>query len=104
MIKRESMFEEERVLKVYRITVKKIIERLLELQDIDVEEFSKEVEEQFDGYDYEDIEDVVGFDRWPDISNNGEYQLNVKVDHEDAYEFTIYIKTEGNKVSVVNVL
>jgi len=98
------MFEEEKTVRVFRITVKKIIERLVALQDIDVEEFKDEVLEQFDGYDYKDIEEVVGFEKWTDISNDGEYQLNLKVDHEDAYEFTIYIKTQDKKTSVTNVL
>lgn len=98
------MFEEERIFKVYRVTVKKIIERLLELQDINIDDFEDEVKEQFDGYDYKDIEEVVGFEAWPEISNDGEYQLNVKVDHEDAYEFTLHVQTKNKKVSVVNVL
>ena len=98
------MFEEIRRMKVYRVTVKKIIERLLELQDIEVEQFANEVLEQFDGYDYKDIEEVVGFESWGNISQDGEYQLNVKIDHEDAYEFTIYIITQNKKVSVTNVL
>ena len=98
------MFEEERIVKVYRVTVKKIVERLVELQDIDIEEFIDEVKEQFDGYDYKDIEEVVGFESWTDISKDGEYQVDVKIDHEDAYEFTIHIKTKDKKISVVNVL
>lgn len=98
------MFEEERVVKVYRVTVKKIIERLLSLQEVDISEFQNEVIEQFEGYDYKDIEEVAGFDTWPDISDDGEYELGVKIDHEDAYEFTIFIKVEDLKVSVVNVL
>ncbi len=98
------MFEEERVVKVYRVTVKKIIERLLSLQDIELSQFKDEVIEQFDGYEYKDIEEVTGFDSWPDISQDGEYELNVKIAHEDAYEFTIFIKVEALKVCVVNVL
>jgi len=98
------MFEEERVLRVYRITVKKIIERLLKLKDIACEDFKDEVIEQFDGYDYEDIEDVVGFESWEDISKDGKYQLMAKIDHEDAYEFSIMVEVKDAKVSVYNVL
>lgn len=98
------MFEEERVVKVYRVTVKKIIERLLSLQEVGSENFQNEVVEQFDGYDYKDIEEVTGFDAWPDLSCEGEYELGVKIDHEDAYEFTIYVKVINGKVSVINVL
>lgn len=98
------MFEEQRVVKVYRVTVKKIIERLLTLQDIQQTDFQEEVKEQFDGYDYKDVEDLAGFELWPDMSSDGEYKLNIKIDHEDAYEFTIDVKVENGKVSVLNVL
>ena len=30
--------------------------------------------------------------------------INIKANHEDAYEFTIYINTKDNLSSVVNVL
>lgn len=100
----EMIFEEERIVKVYRITVKKIIERLLSLQEIPCFEFESEVEEQFEGYDYKDVENVVGFAQWPDISMDGEYQLHVKIDHEEAYEFTLFVVVKDQKVSVVNVL
>lgn len=98
------MFDEQRVVKVYRVTVKKIIERLLSLQEISQTSFQEEVVEQFDGYDYKDIEEVTGFDTWPDLSQDGEYELMVKIDHEDAYEFTIHVKVENTKISVLNVL
>jgi hypothetical protein len=98
------MFEEERIVKVYRVTVKKIIERLLELQEVNIKSFQDEVIEQFDGYDYKDIEELSGFDSWPELHQDGKYELSVKIDHEDAYEFTIYGIVEDGKISVVNVL
>ena len=98
------MFEEERIVKIYRVTVKKIIERLLELKDIACENFKDEVIEQFDGYDYKDIEDVIGHENWEDISKDGKYELMVKIDHEDAYEFTIMAEVKDGKVTVYNVL
>jgi len=98
------MFEEDRVVKVYRVTVKKIIERLLSLKQIELENFNNEVLEQFDGYDYKDIEEVVGFETWPDMSANGDYELMVKVNHEDAYEFTLHVTVKEGKVTVLNVL
>lgn len=98
------MFEEEKIVKVYRVTVKKIIERLLELQSVDISIFKDEVVEQFDGYDYKDVEEVVGFENWPDISGDGNYELNVKVNHEDAYEFTLHIEVKEQKATVTNVL
>jgi len=98
------MFEEQRIVKVFRITVKKIIERLLEIKECPIEEFQKLVQEKFDGYDYEGEEEIIGFDSWDDITQNGEYQLSVKVNHEYAYEFTLYIKNKDNKITVFNVL
>jgi hypothetical protein len=98
------MFDEPRVVKVYRVTVKKIIERLLTLQEIPYEDFKNEVTEQFDGYDYKDVEELTGFESWPELQNDGEYKLNIKIDHEDAYEFTIDIKVQNGKVTVLNVL
>ncbi len=98
------MFEEKKEVKVYRVTIKKIIERLLTLQNVAVQDFQNEVQEQFEGYDYKDVEDVVGFESWADISNDGKYELRVKVDHEDAYEFTLHIEVKEQKISVKNVL
>jgi len=98
------MFEEQREIIVLRVTVKDILQRLTALKNIDCNEFIDTVKEQFDGYDFEDIEEVVGFDNWIDISKDGEYELAVKIDHEDAYEFTLYICVENKKVTVNNVL
>jgi len=98
------MFEEKREVKIFRITVKKVIQRLQEIKDCDVDKFKDMVTEQFDGYDYEGEEDLVGFDSWPDITNDGDYKLGIKVNHEHAYEFTIHIKVKNKKISVKNVL
>ena len=98
------MFEEERIVKVFRVTVKKVIERLLEIQDCPLEKFQELVIEKFDGYDYEGEEDLTGFETWVDISKNGEYQLLIKINHEHAYEFTLHIKNQENKISILNVL
>lgn len=98
------MFEEERMIRVYRVTVKKVIERLLEIQECPIEEFQELVIEKFDGYDYEGEETLVGFESWNDISQEGEHQLNIKIDHENAYEFTIHLKSSNNLLTVFNVL
>jgi len=97
------MFEEKEIM-VFRVTVKDILERLSVLEDIDCSEFKEQVEKQFEGYDFEDIEEVIGFESWADISKDGEYELTVKIDHEDAYEFTLFTKVENQKVTVKNVL
>lgn len=98
------MFEEKREIRVFRVTVKKVIERLLEIKDCPLKNFQKSVIEKFDGYDYEDIEELVGFDTWQDISNNGEYELKIKINHEHAYEFTLYLKNQDSLITIYNVL
>ena len=98
------MFEEQREVKVFRVTVKKVIQRLLEIKECEYTSFKEVVIEQFDGYDYEGEEELIGYDSWDDISQNGEYELPIKIDHEHAYEFTIYAKTEDGKVTIYNVL
>lgn len=96
-------FEKPKV-KVYRVTTKKIIERLTQIKDCSVDELKDEIIDAFDGYDYRDIEDLTGFDAWPDITKEGTYDLIVKIDHEDAYEFTLHTKVENKKASIENVL
>ena len=98
------MFEEERIVKVFRVTVKKVIERLLEIQECPIEKFRDSVIEKFDGYDYEGEEELIGFETWGDISANGKYQLTIKINHEHAYEFTLHIKNQNNKITIFNVL
>ena len=97
------MFEKEKV-KVFRVTVKKVIQRLSTVKDCDVENFKDLVMEQFDGYNYEGEEELIGIESWADISSDGEYKLSIKIDHEDAYEFTLFVKVENKKVTIYNVL
>ena len=47
---------------------------------------------------------MKGFENWCDISKNGKYELTVSIDHEDAYELTLFVKTIGGKATVYNVL
>lgn len=97
-------FEEERRVKVYRVTIKKVIERLLTIQDCDYEEFIDKVKEQFEGYDYNDVEELVGFENWDDISKDGNYTRCVKINHPHAYEFTLHFTSKEGKISLYNVL
>jgi len=98
------MFEEEKIVRVFRVTVKKVIERLLEIQECPIEKFQELVIEKFDGYDYEGEEELIGFESWGDITTDGEYQLTIKINHENAYEFTLHIKNLDNKITIFNVL
>ena len=97
------MFEEEQI-KVFRVTLKKVIERLSDIKDCEVSNLKDKIIEQFDGYNYEGEEDVVGMDSWCDISKDGKYELSAKIDHEDAYEFTIYIEVKDGLATVYNIL
>jgi hypothetical protein len=97
------MFEQEPV-KVFRVTLKEVIKRLSSIEDCDINNFKELVYEKFDGYNYEGEEELVGFDKWEDISNDGNYQLNIKIDHDDAYEFTLHTKVDNKKATIVNVL
>jgi hypothetical protein len=91
-------------LKVYFTTLKNVIENLSQIKECPIEEFKDTVEENFDGYNYDGVEDIVGFDNWPDISKNGLYEVNVRIDHEDAYELSLKIENKDGNVSVLNVL
>lgn len=96
-------FEKEPV-KIYRMTMKKLIANLSGIKECDLNDFKDQIVEAFEGYDCEDVEDVTGFEKWPDISNDGEYELPVKLNHERAYELTLHVSIRSNKATINNVL
>ena len=98
------MFEEQQEIKVFRVTVKKVIERLSEVKDCPIDDFKDFIIEQFDGYNYEGEEELIGFELWSDLSVNGKYELNVRIDHEDAYEFCLFVEINDKKATIYNVL
>jgi len=98
------MFDDTQSIKVFRVTLKKVIERLSTIKDCDVAEFVETVKEQFDGYEYDECDTLVGYENWQDISQDGEYKLNIKIDHKDAYEFTLYVTVNDKKATITNVL
>ncbi|MEA3554922.1 MAG: hypothetical protein U9R39_11080 [Campylobacterota bacterium] len=98
------MYEEKQQVKIFRVTVKKVLQRLSLVKDCEVSNFKDFVVEQFDGYDYEGEEELIGFDSWGDLSQNGKYELNVKINHEGAYEFTLFVEVNDKKATVYNVL
>lgn len=97
------MFDEP-LRKVYVTTVSKVIKNLSTIENCPLEQFQEEIVDQFAGYNYEGEDEVIGFEKWPDNLIDGEYELCVKVDHEDAYEFTLHTKIEDGKATVTNVL
>lgn len=98
------MIFEKQPVKVYRVTVKKLIENLSKIKDCPLEEFKEEVSDAFDGYDFNDIERLRGFENWPDITKNGTYELNIAIDDPNAYEFTLNIEVSKGLITVTNVL
>ena len=95
---------QEQQIKVFKKVLKFLIKEIEELKNIDVDKFKDNIIDAFDGYNYEGEDEVIGLDNWIDITKDGEYELNAKVNHEDAYELTIFITTKDKKVSVRNVL
>jgi hypothetical protein len=96
------MFEEE--IKVFIITLKVVMQRLEAIKNVDTDKLQNEIENAFDDYNIEGEEELIGQNGWCDYTKDGKYQLNIKINHEDSYEFTIYIESLNNKSSVVNVL
>ncbi len=95
---------DEEPIKIFRTTLKTVIKNLSELNDVAVENLSEAVEEGYAGYNYDGEDEVILHDTWPDISKDGQYQLRSKVDHENAYEFTLHIAVDNGKASITNVL
>lgn len=91
-------------IKHFRTTLKQVIKNLSKLKDIDYSLFANKVEEAFDGYHYDGEDEVIGSNLWQDISKDGKYKLNAKVNHEDAYEFTIFVESTNGKITVLNIL
>jgi len=95
---------ENEQIKVFRITLKEVLKRLSNVDKCKVEDLKDLVVKQFDDYNYEGEEELQGLNNWCDISKNGKYELTVGIDHEDAYEFTLYINVQSGIVSMENVL
>lgn len=87
------------------MTFKQVIKNLEKLENIAVEEMQEEVIDAFNGYCFRgEVEELVGFDSWPELKEDGSYELCVRHDHDDAYELTIHIELKDSKISVRNVL
>ena len=87
------------------MTFKQVIKNIEKLEEISIDAFAEEVLDAFNGYCFRgDVEEVVGFDTWPDLKKDGDYELNVRHDHEDAYVLTITCHVKNEKISVSNVL
>jgi len=98
------MFDDENTLPTFRKTLKQVVKDLETIIDSPLDEFQDTVIEKFERYSYEGEDEVVGFDSWGDITENGKYELEVGINHEYAYVFTLHITVKSGKVTVENVL
>jgi len=96
--------QDEPQIKLFKKILKVVIKDLENIKDVTIDEFQDAVLEAFDGYNYEGEEEVIGFEDWCDISKDGKYELQTKINHEDAYELTLYIDVKNGKITVYNVL
>ena len=97
------MFEENETIN-FRKTLKQVVKDLESINDCPLVSFEECVVEKFDRYSYEGEDEVVGFEKWEDISQDGNYQLEIGINHEHAYVFTLYVTVENGKVTIANVL
>ena len=97
------MFEEQAPIKLFIKTTKQVIKELEDIKEVEPSKFKDAVEDAFDNYNVDGIEDLIGFEAWPSL-NEGNHELLLKVNHEDAYEFTIHTSIKDSKATVTNVL
>ena len=95
--------EEQTPFKSFVKTTKQVIQELEAIKDLETKDFKEAVEDAFDRYNVDGVEDLVGFEAWPALED-GDYQLLLKIDHEDAYEFTLHTTIQDQKATVRNVL
>jgi hypothetical protein len=97
------MFEEEQ-LPIFRKTLRGLILEIESIVDVPVDDFKESIIDCFEGYDYEEVEDLRGVETWTNIEQDGEYEIEVGINHQDAYLLTLHLTTTNSKVTVTNVL
>ena len=87
------------------MTFKQVIKNIEKLENVPVADFAEEVVDAFNGYCFHgEVEEIVGFETWPELNKDGKYTLFVRHDHEDAYELSIHSFVKSGKITVSNVL
>jgi len=87
------------------MTFKQVIKNLEKLESVPIKDMEEEIVDAFNGYCFRgDVEEIIGFDEWPELKMDGTYELCIRQDHEDAYELTIHIDLKNEKITVTNVL
>lgn len=89
---------------IFRKTLKQVVKDLETISNCPLDEFQDAVVEKFERYSYEGEDEVIGFEKWEDISQDEKYELEVGINHEHAYIFTLYVTVKDGEVTVVNVL
>lgn len=98
------MFDETLDLTKFRTTLKKVIENIESLENIELDGLKDEIEAAFENYNY-DGEDAIKFcEKWENLENGKTYEVCVGIDHEDAYELTVHLEVNENKATVLKVL
>ncbi|MCI0500674.1 MAG: hypothetical protein L0Y61_02865 [Epsilonproteobacteria bacterium] len=98
------MFEDKNETLCFRKTLKQVVKDLETINNCHLVDFQECITEKFERYSYEGEDEVVGFEKWEDISQDGCYQLEIGIDHEHAYVFTIHTTVKSGKCTVTNVL
>jgi hypothetical protein len=96
------MIENENLM--FRKTLKQVVKDLETITACPLDNFQDTVIEKFERYSYEGEDEVIGFDTWSEIHIDGTYELEVSINHEHAYVFTLHTTVENKKVTVTNVL
>jgi hypothetical protein len=91
-------------IKVFRVILKDVIHRLESIKDIGLDDFTDEVISKFEDYNYEGEEELSGIEDWRELEDNSNYELNIKINHKDAYEFTLFCEAKDGKISIAKVL
>ncbi|MFA6789255.1 MAG: hypothetical protein WC149_03925 [Arcobacteraceae bacterium] len=98
------MFDDTLDLTKFRTTLKKVIENIESLENIELDGLKDEIEAAFENYNY-DGEDAITFcEKWENLENGKTYEVCVGIDHEDAYELTVHLEVNENKATVLKVL
>jgi hypothetical protein len=98
------MFEESLDLTKFRTTLKKVIENIESLEDIELEGLKDEIEAAFENYNYDGEDSIKFCEKWDNLEEGKTYELCVGIDHEDAYELTVHLEVKDDKANVIKVL
>ena len=94
----------QRVRPMLVMTMKQVIKNLEKIKNCPAKKLFDAVENAYNGYSYEGEDELIGEEKWPDLNVDDSYELEIKLDHEDAYEMTIHVVSKDQHITVTNVL